>query len=263
MAELGQISNVYGDDPYKDFYSLSNLQSRQSLNAGDIAARYSDPYAEQRQRDIQSLRLLESNPGSIETSPFYKFLMDQQLNAVQSKNAATGQFRSGRGAMALQDRAAGVASQSYFPLLNNLTQRAISGSSPTAAGVTYERGVRASQDQAQMAAASRAASRSTAPQFPSYSPPQVQAPAPVTTNYGLPYSNTSSLYGGLSGQVDYNTPGYTPSADAGTGYVLSDLGASDVNGPGSQYYSYGSPATDTGAFDPYASSDFGYGGDYG
>lgn len=265
MADFGYGGSpgtyLYGDDAaYRDFANLSRAQSSQSLSAGERAAQLSDPYAEQRKRDIENLRLLESNPGSITTSPFYQFLKEQALSAVDSKNRALGLDKSGRGAMALADRAQQVATQAYFPLLNNLTQRAISGSSPTAAGVTYERSIGRSQDQSQMAAAARAAGQTR--------PPQVSAPAPLAPTpppapqqysggYGLPYSY------GLGSDVMPDTPGYQPSANAGTGYVLSDYGASDVNGPGSQYYSYGSPATDYGAFDPYSSSDFGYGGDYG
>lgn len=249
MAELGQISNVYNDQPYQDFATLSRGQSVQSLFAGDQAARYSDPYAEQRKRDIESLRLLTSNPGSIETSPFYKFLMDQQLNAVQSRNAATGNFRSGRGAMALQDRAAGVASQAYFPLLNNLTTRAISGSSPTAAGVTYERAVGRSQDQAQMAAAARAAGQQRPPQAPQVpamtapTPPAAQSYAPTSGGFGLPYGGYSGAFNDplRAGYIDTASGpmAYTPTENSGTGYVMSDYGVQELNGPGSQYYSFG------------------------
>ena len=84
----------------------------------------------------------------------------------------------------------------------------------------------------------------------------------------MPYSNNNGY-----GYVDATTPGYTPSADAGTGYMISDYGASDLSGPGSQYYPFpqgqqngGQPdqtAYDyggAGGYDPYANSDFGYGG---
>jgi hypothetical protein len=187
--------------------------------AGDQAAAYADPFAAERKKQIANLETLQSNPGSIETSPFYKFLMDTQLKAVGANNAARGLSQSGRGAMALQDRAAGVASQAYFPLLQNASTLAVSGSSPASAGASYARGVSNSQDQAQMAAAARAAAQQRPPQATAAPSP------PANTGYGLPsggatpYGNSNSgIYGGLSGQVDYNTLGYTPSSYAGTGY---------------------------------------------
>lgn len=263
------------DDAYNDFYNLSRLQSGQSLGVGDRAAKLADPYAEQRKKDIDSLNLLESDPGRITTSPFFQFLADQQMNAVKANNAGRGLTRSGRGAMALQDRAAGVASQAYFPLLQNLTTRAMSGSSPTAAGVTYERGVGRSQDQQQMGAAARAIGASGGAPRSSVSPSQqmmdrmpvggapTYAPA-GTSSFGMPYS------GGYDANKD-PMAGYTPSADAGTGYAMSEYGVQGLNGPGSQYYAFGenpeqptTQATYDPYQDPYASGDFGYGGgDYG
>lgn len=286
MADFGYGGSpgtyLYGDDnsAYRNFANLSQAQVGQSLNAGERAAQLSDPYAEQRKRDIESLRLLTSNPGSITTSPFYQFLRDEQLNAVQSRNAATGNFRSGRGAMALQDRAAGVATQSYFPLLNNLTQRAISGSSPTAAGVTYERGVRASQDQAQLAAAARAAGQqrpptpdrggiSPAQDMMNRLPAQPSYTPAGTSSFGLPYSGAvdDPLQAGWINTA--NGPmRYTPTADSGTGYVISDYGVSGVNGAASDYYPIpqptSQPAQQQPTYEPYQSEedsyDFGMGG---
>ena len=211
MADFGYGGSpgeyLYGDQPYNDFANLSNAQAGQSLNAGERAASLSDPFAEQRKREIERLRLLEENPGSITSSPFFQFLRDQQMNAVNSSNAARGLTKSGRGAMALQDRAAGVASQAYFPLLQNASMLATSGSSPTAAGVTYERGIRASQDQAQMGAASRAAARAR-PSQPQQTAPVAPAPAAspapsYNAGFGMPYSNANGY-----GYTDTTTPGY-------------------------------------------------------
>lgn len=265
MADFG-----YSDPSYRDIELLSRGQAQQSVGVGERAAQLADPYAEQRKRDIESLRLLESNPGSITTSPFYQFLINQQLDAVRAKNAGSGNFRSTRGAMNLMDRAAGVATQAYFPLLNNLTARASGGSSPTAASVTYERGMGRSQDQSQMAAAAKAAGRTPPPAggggqisgaqemmnrmpaTPSYTP---------AGSFGMPYG-----YDAIKDPM----AGYTPSADAGTGYVMSDQGVQGLNGPGSEYYSFGqyqpkmeySASTPDYGYDNYG--EFGYGdGGYG
>lgn len=266
MATFGSDFN----DPYTDFYNLSRLQSGQSLAAGDVAARYADPFMEERQKQIKNLERLQSNPGSIETSPFYKFLMDTQMKAVGANNAARGLTRSGRGAMALQDRAAGVASQAYFPLLQNASQLAMSGSSPSAAGLSYTRGVERSQDQNQAAAAAKAARAEQNRPLVSAAPAMPQA-AP-TSGYGLPYGGSSAPSSAGYGYTDASTPGYTPSANAGTGYVMSDSGVQGLNGPGSEYYSFGgsepsySPTYSSNDYgsDPYSgyddySGDFGYG----
>lgn len=272
MAVFGQ--NFYEDQPYQDFYNLSNLQSLQSTDYGNQAARYADPFMGERANYQERLRNLIANPGSQESSPFYKYLMDTQMNAVNAHNAATGNFRSGRGAMALQDRAAGVATQSYFPQVAALTQLAQGGASPAAAGLAYARGTERSQDYAQLAAAARAAGRQPPPQqnnqtpwWMQPTPTQTPAATPANNGYGLPYGG---LYGGMSGQVSYNTPGYTPSSNAGTGYVSTDYGKTDFGGGGYQYTPSYQP--DQNTYDPYASydtssyGDFGggdYGGDYG
>lgn len=275
MATLGQVSNVYNDDPYTDFANLSNLQSSQSIGYGQQAARYADPFMDERANYQKRLRDLIANPGSQESSPFFKYLMETQMNQVNANNAARGLTKSGRGAMALQDRAAGVATQSYFPQVQALTQLAQGGASPAAAGISYERGVRASQDQAQMAAASRAAGQTRAPSTPNYYTPSdtpAGQSAPAPQSYGLPYSQPT--YGG-----SYNTPGqagyidtnagimpYVPSSGAGTGYISSDYGTYNFgsSAPGDSYYT---PSSGNAGYDPYSSgySDFGYNdyGDYG
>jgi len=279
MADFG--SPVYNNDAYGDIANLSNHQSQYSLSAGDQAARYSDPFMDERKYQIQRLRNIQDKPmEALNNSPFYKFLIDQQLAAVDAKNRASGHSRDFRGQAALMDRAAGTASQAYFPLLQNATQLAMSGSSPTAAGVTYARGVERSQDQRQMGAAARAAANTPPPAGGGGFNPSLNAfgqpdrgPQPFNpsggigtyqpqtyqpSSFGMPYSG-----GYASGDV---MPGYTPSSMAGTGYSMSDYGVQDLSGPGSEYYSFGAsqPASAPG-YDNYDQqySDFGNGGDYG
>lgn len=187
--------NFYADQPYQDFANLSRLQAQQSLGYGDQAARYADPFMEQRKKEIARLERLQTNPGDITSSPTYQFLRDEEMNAVNASNAARGLRNSGRGLMALQDRAAGVASKYYFPLLQNQTQLAMGGSSPASAGASYALGTSRSQDQSQMAQAARSAGQTQQPvaQTPWWQQPNATSSATTpTSSYGLPYSGIST-----------------------------------------------------------------------
>lgn len=287
MAELGQISNVYDDQPYQDFANLSNFQSSQSLLSGDQAARYADPFMGERSYYQGLLKNLISNPGSQESSPFYKYLMDTQLKAVNASNAARGLTRSGRGAMALQDRAAGVATQSYFPQVAALTQLAQGGSSPAAAALAYQHGVSTSQDQRQAAAASRAIGQQRPPQTPNYIPAGTTSTnyGSSNTNYGLPTGGTdpyaaidaynrqtqSNVNDILSGKYDsyliqkygigqpsQQTSNYSTQYDPSTDPYWSSGGDNYITG-GFDPYSYDFGSSDSPSYDNYGSSDFGYG----
>src|SRR6185436_4870035 len=129
----------------------------------------------------------------------------------------------------LQDRAAGVASQAFFPLVN--TYAHLSGAdtgSPGAAGLAYARGSERSQDYGQQALAQK-----------NYTPP----PGPAGPAwYDAPFfkNNGSWNVGGGSsnglpsggGYSDYNMPP-SSSWDYGNSY--------DFSGGGSQsdpYYDY-------------------------
>lgn len=189
--------NFYADQPYQDFANLSRLQAQQSLGYGDQAARYADPFMGERADYQKRLRELIANPGAQESSPYYKYLMETQMNQVNAANAAKGLRNSGRGLTALQDRAAGVASQAYFPQVQALTQLAQGGSSPASAGASYAFGTSRSQDQSQMAQAARSAGQTQQPvaQTPWWQQPNATssaAPTTPTSSYGLPYSGSSA-----------------------------------------------------------------------
>lgn len=229
---IGQ--DFYGDSAYRDLENLSRLQSGQAYGYGVDAARYADPWMEERKKYIPELRNLVLNPGQIESSPFYKYLQETQMNQVKASNAARGLRNSGRGLMALQDRAAGVATSAYpmlfdqYALLSGLKQ-----SSPAAAGLSYARGTERSQDYSQMAAAARGAGRGslssnqqTAPTTPWWMQPQYQAPSPASG--GNSYSAA----------LPYTYDTYTPSSGAGTGYVFSDYGATSFDPKGNVYEEY-------------------------
>ena len=253
MAALGQISNVYEDQPYRDIENVSRLQSAQSLGYGDRAAAYADPFMGERANYQARLRDLIANPGSQESSPFFKYLMETQMNQVKANNAGRGLSKSGRGAMALQDRAASVATQSYFPQVEALSRLAMSGSSPAAAAISYERGTGRSMDYAQMAAAARAAGQQKPPARPSepttpWWQQNTSRGGALPSGGAMPYN--SGLPGGMSGEVNTWTPGYTPSAEAGTGYMLGN----NTNA------AFGGGTTDTYSAEPQ--SFVGGGGDY-
>lgn len=148
---IGQ--NFYGDQELQDITNLSNQQSLDSLGYGDRAARYADPFMDSRPQYVKALSRLTRNPGSFASSPVYKFAYDQGLEALNRK----GPVRSGAKLAALTKYGQDMASQQYFNQAKLLSDLATSGSSPAAAGIAYERGTNRSQDQAQLAAAARAA----------------------------------------------------------------------------------------------------------
>jgi hypothetical protein len=265
-------TNFYADQAERDFQNLSNLQSAQALGYGDQAARYADPFMEERKQYQNALSKLISSPGEFSSSPFYKFAYDQGLNALQRK----GNVRSGNKLAELMRYGQGMATQTYFPQANLLSNLAMSGSSPAAAGLSYARGTERSQDYAQMAAAAKAAAQnkgggqgggqgSSDPfraQTDAYTNRMDNSIAPSYENYSY----------------------YQPVSGAGTGYVSSDYGTYNFGSPaaGDSYYtpsysSYSQPSYyDTPSYDSYYPSsydygydsgygggyDYGYGGDY-
>lgn len=198
------LTNYYGNQDQIDAANLSKRQGRESLNRGYEAAGMSDPFASQRPQYQNQLSTLLSNPGQIETSPFYKYLQSTQMEAVKASNAAKGFTNSGRGLMALQDRAAGVASQSYFPQaeLLSLLSGATTGS-PAAAGQAFARGSERSQDYGQQSLAQR-----------NYQPPSGPAEKPW---YDTPFfNNNDPMFGGSSNGLP--SGGYSQSYDYAPSY---------------------------------------------
>ena len=184
---IGQ--NFYGDEGLTDIEDLSRRQGKQSLIYGDQAARYADPFMGERGKYQKQLSDLLTNPGSFASSPVYKFAYDQGLEALNRK----GSLRSGNKLAALQKYGEDMASQMYFPQAKLLSDLAVGGSSPGAAGLAYARGTERSQDQAQMSAAARAAGSS-----PTYK---------TAGTSSLPWYMSSSLWGSPSGGSKLPTGG--------------------------------------------------------
>jgi len=252
---IGQ--DFYQNQGLTDIENLARSQSRQSLSYGDQAARYADPFMGERGKYQKQLSDVLANPGSFGSSPVYQFAYDQGLEALNRK----GSLRSGNKLAELERYGQGLAGQQYFNQAKLLSDLAVSGSSPTAAGVSYERGVGRSQDQAQLAAAARnLASKNNQPQQPSY------MPAGGST---LPTGGASGGYGGGYSQPSYGSEyigQYFPTSQSGTGYVSSDYGTYNFGSPmsGDSYYtpSYSNLGDLSGGYDQSFLDDYSGYGDY-
>ena len=235
-------TNFYANQDQMDAASLSRRQSNESLSRGYEAANLSDPFASQRPQYQTQLSTLLSNPGQIETSPFYKYLQQTQMEGVKASNAARGFTNSGRGLMALQDRAAGVASQAYFPQahLLSLLSGAQTGS-PAAAGNAFARGSERSQDYKQQSLAQK-----------NYQPPT--GPAQKAW-YDTPFfNNNDPMFGGSN--TGLPSGGYTPSY----GYSAPSTAPSYGNALPTDYLTTND---NSGEIYPGYSEDYGYDNYYG
>lgn len=154
----------YGGAPGQYLYggndqiaNLSRQQAGQSMAFGDVAADYADPVHAQRGQYQDMLKYLLTNPiGALSSDPTLKFLQDQGANAVNARNAATGNLLSGGGQVALQDRAQGIAA-SYIPQLAGMYGQfgGFNTSNPGAAGRSYAEFAARSQNQNQQSVAQR------------------------------------------------------------------------------------------------------------
>lgn len=223
--------------------------------AGQTAAGLADPFAEQRPQYQQQLSKLMSDPGSLATSPLYKFALDQGLEAVNRTAGAKGLLGSGNRLTDLTKFGTGLAGENFFKMAPILSRLAgADTSSPAAAGTAYAYGQGKAMDafsNQEMERAYRDAlaggsggggnfSTST----PTINYPTTPLAAPLATDpYRSQYNQTSggsmpplapstvypsaqeySLYGGSSG----GTPSYDGGAvDMGEGYgggTLDQLG---------------------------------------
>jgi len=147
------MADFYGNPGLTDIEDLSRRQGKQSLLYGDQAARYADPFMGERGKYQKKLSDLLDDPGSFTSSPLFKTAYDMGLEALNRK----GSLRSGNKMAALEKYGQDKTAELYFPQAKLLSDLAMSGSSPAAAGLAYSRGTERSQDQAQMSAAARAA----------------------------------------------------------------------------------------------------------
>jgi len=250
---IGQ--NFYGDQGLTDIEDLSRRQGKQSLLYGDQAARYADPFMGERGKYQKQLSDLLADPGGYASSPVYKFAYDQGLEALNRK----GSLRSGNKLAALEKYGQDMASQQYFPQAKLLSDLAVGGSSPGAAGLAYARGTERSQDQAQMSAAASAAkgyggssgggsnanpwywngNQGGGNSLDSFNK-QMNSIQGFADNYNSRLSSFSNNdgYALPGGGYGYTGAGYAPTSQSGTGYISSDYGTYDFGSPmgGDSYY---------------------------
>ena len=207
--------------------------------AGSTAASLADPFAEQRPQYQNQLAKLMSDPGSLATSPLYKFAQEQGLEAINRTAGARGQLGSGNRLADLTRFGAGLAGENFFkmaPLLGRFA--GADTSSPAAAGSAYAYGQGKAMDafsNQEMERAYRDALAAgvrppSTPQAPlaaplSGGPAPLSQPGTYSSSYFPPQQSTVypsaseySLYGGPSGgapsgPLDFGSdygPGETP-----------------------------------------------------
>ena len=266
MPDYGQ---PYYSDAYDDIYNAAKLGSTQAQFYGNEAAKVADPYGYKRRNDAaDKFDALLENPGSINSSPVFKYLRQQQMAPVRAYNAAHGLGQSGRGMLALQDAAKRSSTTAFFPLLEayGKASGAFNPLSTSAAALAL-RGYDRSQDYDMTAAAAKGAAGSSAPS------PALPWWMQGTSSFGSGSSGSTGMpSGGSTPYSGYSGPSYIPSSGAGTGYMTSDYGAAVFGGGGSAYaptnmysaqpsypsYDYNDGGGDFG----YGDYSAGYGGDY-
>lgn len=258
---IGQ--NFYADQPYQDLQNLSRMQSAQALGYGDRAARYADPFMDQRGQYQNQLKTLMENPGEFGSSPVYEFAYNKGLDALNRRAAAQGRLKSGNYLAELMDYGKKSVSELYFPQANLLSNLAMSGSSPASAGLSYARGADRSQDYESIAALSRARGQTQGRN----TPPQMTAPVnnlPVAGYGGGSYSGGSNGGYGLPSGGYYADGGSLGGMPSGYGYVQSsDGGYTSFYPGGSSYYDYNPDAgLDMGGYSGDYYQDYGVSGGY-
>ena len=206
MPDYGQ---PYYSDAYDDIYNAAKLGSTQAQFYGNEAAKVADPYGYKRRNDAaDKFDALLENPGSINSSPVFKYLRQQQMAPVRAYNAAHGLGQSGRGMLALQDAAKRSSTTAFFPLLEAYG-KASGAFNPlsTSAAAYAMRGSERSMDYDQLAAAAKGAAGAP--------PPSAGLPwwMQGTSSFGSGGGGSSLPTGGSSGT-------YTPAQLAGAGYPM-------------------------------------------
>lgn len=114
----------------------------------DIAQELTAPRREAENAALNELRNLlgigtgEAQIPDLEQIPGFQFTRDESLQAVERSAAARGGLASGNTFAALQDRAAGLASQNFLTnFLNPLQNLALGGAGENAAGRAVNLGV--------------------------------------------------------------------------------------------------------------------------
>lgn len=134
---MGIISSIGGylgsKDEAKGHGKAQKEMTAYIGKADEIQGRI-DPFAQHRQTYATQLNdILQGNRG-IQTDPGYGFVYDEAMRATGRQAAAGGYNNSGNVQTALQNRAAGLASQQYGSIIDRLTNLAGAGSQTGVAG---------------------------------------------------------------------------------------------------------------------------------
>ena len=232
---------------------------------GSRAASLADPFAEQRPQYQQQLAKLMSDPGSLATSPLYKFAQEQGLEAVNRTAGARGQLGSGNRLADLTRYGQGLAGQQFFqmaPLLGRFA--GADTSSPAAAGSAYAYGQGKAMDAFSNQEMERAYRDALANQTgtPAQQPPSTlafpltkpMAPSPTS---GAPYD---PAYFNQPGQTAPNAPSnYFPAQPGISDFYNSPLSLDYAPNTG---YGYTSPGAESLAPPQPGSFYDQYGGNY-
>ena len=193
-----------------EFAAQQIRQQRLRQFPTDLAS-MADPYA--RERD----QLIRDPSAAISESPFFKFMQERALNAVQGRNRAGGFAGSGRGLMALQEAGQKSAADFYFPYLSGLGRP---GEGADAFWQAYQYlnpqfnvGGTSRLQQPRQSLASMAAGNGGATAPPAFGLPSGGG-MPFTGMWENPYGPGMGPLGSL--------PGYGPTSGAGTGYWMNN-----------------------------------------
>lgn len=127
---------------YYDFQDWERKQAEDAQRAKsdamfssymDKAISLADPFKDQRGQYQTQLSELMKNPGSIASSPMFKFAMDQGTEAANRGLAAKGMLNSGNRALELQQVGQGIAGQNFYKMAELLGGLSGSNSNPAAA----------------------------------------------------------------------------------------------------------------------------------
>ena len=189
--------------PSAQNYLLPQQQATQSNLAGLQASMQADPAAKYKPGWADQYNTLLSNPGSMETSPFYEFGRDQGIENITRANKGVD---SGRYMSDLLKFGTGYAGQ-QFGNLAGIYERAVGGSGSAGAQMQLG-GFNRAQDQQSMALANRQAVNQPQRYNPNAQPFDMQA---LMKKYGIEPQGTGTMlaasggsgYGLPSGGMDY------------------------------------------------------------
>ena len=124
---------------------MTQEQAKAMQGATTQATAMADPFAQSRQMANTQLQSLMQNPGQMQNDPSYQFSLQQGQQALDRSLAAKHQTASGNALTEITQYGQGLASQQYNNRLNQLSNMASQGASPTGAASALMAGTQLSQ----------------------------------------------------------------------------------------------------------------------